>query len=112
LWAPNAALSVGLALYELVTNAVKYGALSSPSGIVNVEWEFVSDKEPGRLLLHWRESGGPPVTPPERRGFGTELLERQLRHELNGATALVFDEAGLRATLELPESAISKVESL
>jgi two-component sensor histidine kinase len=65
-------LRLTLALHELATNAVKYGALSNKSGRVHIAWEL---QEEGRLNLYWRESGGPTVAPPERKGFGSILIE-------------------------------------
>ena len=61
-------------LYELGTNAVKYGALSNAEGVVSVEWELSAKRD--CLRLQWRESGGPPVQPPQRRGFGSIMIER------------------------------------
>lgn len=81
LLAPDQAQALAMALHELVTNAVKYGALSSPGGRVKVEWRV----NPGRrLVLRWRETGGPAVKPPERQGFGTRVMERMICGQLNG----------------------------
>jgi two-component sensor histidine kinase len=65
---PMAAQSIAVAIHELTTNAVKYGALSAPTGLVRVEWRRPTD---GGLVLRWEETGGPPVRQPTRRGFGT-----------------------------------------
>jgi two-component sensor histidine kinase/PAS domain-containing protein len=97
-------LSIGLVLHELATNAVKYGALSRPEGRVRLSWQ-VEDGDEGRLLrLHWEERGGPPVTAPDRTGFGTRLIERAFAFELDGKADLAFDPKGLRleATIPLP----------
>jgi two-component sensor histidine kinase len=67
------ARNLSLALHELATNSVKYGALSAPSGAVQVSWQAA--KPGGPLNFVWRERGGPPVVPPTRRGFGSKLLE-------------------------------------
>lgn len=98
----NAALALGLVLYELATNATKYGALSVPTGHIDVSWQL-RDRE-GQQILHfqWRERGGPKVAPPARQGFGTELVQRQLRYELNGKAAMEFSEEGLEVTVEIP----------
>jgi len=81
LLAPDQAQAIAMALHELVTNAVKYGALSVPGGRLRVEWRL----NPGRqLALRWIESGGPPVKPPERQGFGTRVMERMICGQLNG----------------------------
>ena len=75
---PNQALALSLALHELATNAAKYGALSRPEGRVELRWQA----QDGRLSLSWRESGGPPVAPPSRRGFGSRLIENALCRDL------------------------------
>ncbi|MBJ7413607.1 MAG: sensor histidine kinase, partial [Phenylobacterium sp.] len=80
------------------TNALKYGALTAPKGQVAVGWQVSGE----RLRLHWRERGGPLVRPPERRGFGTRLLERGVGRELGADAMLVFDPDGVRFTLGLP----------
>lgn len=67
---PDTMLRMALTLHELGTNAAKYGALSAPQGMIHLSWRL----EAGRLILTWRESGGPPVTPPQRQGFGTTLI--------------------------------------
>ena len=85
-------------MHELATNAVKYGALSVPEGSVTVVWHV----DPGalhRLTLHWEERGGPPVSPPERKGFGTTLLNRALP---DGRITLDFRPEGLVFALEAP----------
>jgi PAS domain S-box-containing protein len=92
-----------MALHELATNAVKYGALSNGSGRVRIAWELVPPAAPERLRLSWQESGGPPVTPPERKGFGSRLIERALENGL-GSGQLDFAAQGLACTLELPLS--------
>jgi len=71
----DAALALNMALHELATNAIKYGALSGQRGRIEIRWELDSDR-PGFVLLTWRESDGPPVSTPSSRGFGTRLLER------------------------------------
>jgi two-component sensor histidine kinase len=88
---PQLALSLSLALHELATNAAKYGALSAAGGEVEVGWSA----DDGQLWLTWRERGGPPVTPPTRRGFGTRLIERGLARELGGEVKLEFTPGGV-----------------
>lgn len=99
LLAPNDAMSLGLALHELATNAAKYGALSVPTGKVSVTWEIVA---PDRVAVSWRERGGPPVKTPTRRGFGLELIEKIVSHELDSPVDLHFDEEGVSCTLTVP----------
>jgi PAS domain S-box-containing protein len=98
---PRIALSIAMALHELGTNAVKYGALSREGGIVSIAWT-VERGEETRLLLRWRESGGPPVTPPTRTGFGSRLIERSLARELAGDVQLIYAPSGVVCTIEVP----------
>ena len=84
-----------MVLHELTTNAVKYGALSAPAGRVEVTWRIVqAPSQPPLLWLEWRESGGPPVAEPTRRGFGSRFIEGSVAAELQGAARLHFDAAG------------------
>lgn len=99
---PKAAETFALAIHELATNAIKYGALSQPSGRVDVSWSVQNGGDPTELVFDWRERGGPKVAPPQRRGFGTELLERTLAFELKGKTTLAFDPSGLHCTIVVP----------
>jgi two-component system CheB/CheR fusion protein len=99
----NAALALGLVLYELATNATKYGALSVPDGHIDVSWRLDRhDEGDATLIFSWRERDGPIVSEPTRRGFGTELLQRQLRYELNGNATMDFKRDGLQVVLEIP----------
>jgi len=110
---PRAALTLAMAFHELTTNAAKYGALSSPGGRVEIRWERVGNGrgDPPLLRIEWEEKGGPAVAEPERRGFGTKLIERGVAADLEGRTALAFDPAGLRCTIDVPlESAIVERE--
>jgi two-component sensor histidine kinase len=95
------ARTLGMALHELATNAARYGALSIPAGRVAVTARVAGDGGT-RLLISWRESGGPPVKPPAQRGFGTRLIEEALAYETNGRVALAFPSDGLRCDLDLP----------
>jgi two-component sensor histidine kinase len=97
--APNDALSLGLATHELATNASKYGALSQPGGKVTVHWKLVS---PGLVRIEWQESGGPPVKAQRGRGFGTDLIERIVAHELKNPVELEFAPEGVRCVLTVP----------
>nr|WP_028135857.1 PAS domain-containing protein [Bradyrhizobium japonicum] len=100
----KAAETFALAIHELATNALKYGALSRPDGRVEITWRLEKGRDPAMFLFQWRERGGPPVKPPPRKGFGTELLERTLAFELKGDTALAFDPAGLECSIAIPLS--------
>jgi PAS domain S-box-containing protein len=95
---PKMAVTLALAIHELCTNAVKYGALSNDSGRVTISWS-VADR---RLRLVWTESGGPRVTAPRRRGFGSMMLERALASELVGSVRLEFAASGLCCTIDAP----------
>lgn len=97
--APNDALSFGLAIHELATNASKYGALSTDSGRVTVRW----NKESADVVrVEWSETGGPAVPEQRSRGFGTELIERIVAHELRHPVDLEFNPAGVRCILRVP----------
>jgi PAS domain S-box-containing protein len=95
---PKEALAIAMALHELCTNATKYGALSNEAGRVSVEWGWMD--EPHGLRLTWRERGGPPVTPPTRRGFGSRLVERTVQQDLDGDIGMDFREDGLICSME------------
>jgi two-component system, chemotaxis family, CheB/CheR fusion protein len=99
---PKAAETFALAIHELATNAIKYGALSLPVGRVDVSWRVDDAADPTQLIFDWRERGGPRVAPPQRKGFGSELLERTTAFELKGKTTLDFSPAGLRCTIAMP----------
>ena len=87
------ALGAGLVLHELSTNAIKYGALSSDAGHVAVQWAV--DADDGVVELVWREIGGPPVTPPQRRGFGSTLIERSLSTRVGNSVTIDYAPDGL-----------------
>ncbi|MDW3181853.1 HWE histidine kinase domain-containing protein [Roseobacter sp.] len=91
-----------LVVHELMTNAVKYGALSRPEGHVSVELQ----RGDNGLRVNWREDGGPEIQPPEVKGFGTTLIETSVPFELDGKVELDYHSAGLRAVLTLPESVL------
>ncbi|MDP4005532.1 PAS domain S-box protein [Methylobacterium sp. NEAU K] len=100
---PSAALSLALMLHELATNAAKYGALSTQTGRVAVTWG-VAPGPAGQetFTLAWRESGGPPVTRPTRKGFGSRLIERGLAGAVGGRAVLNYARSGLVCTLTAP----------
>jgi two-component sensor histidine kinase len=99
---PRMALALAMALQELVTNAVKYGALSNGLGHIRVHWNLIGANVPDRLRLIWEEMGGPPVHEPARRGFGTRLIERSLAHDLNGDVRIEFAPTGVRCSVDAP----------
>jgi two-component sensor histidine kinase len=92
-----------LALHELATNAAKYGALSVPAGRVHIAWR--QSESPGqeqRLVLTWRESGGPAVSQPGRKGFGHVVLEEIVPGMFGGTGTLVAVDGGMTWTLDVP----------
>ena len=99
---PQGALAFGMAVHELVTNAVKYGALSVPEGRVLASWVLDEDAARPEFVFTWREEGGPPVSPPVKRGFGTTLIERGFAYELSGDAMIEFAPAGVQARLRAP----------
>jgi PAS domain S-box-containing protein len=96
---PHIAVALALALHELATNALKYGALSAPEGQVAIDWEIEGPLTPRVLRLRWLETGGPPVKRPEKRGFGSRLIENGLAAELDGAVQLDFRPEGVRCEM-------------
>ncbi|AFL50565.1 two-component sensor histidine kinase [Sinorhizobium fredii] len=99
-------MSLSLILHELATNAIKYGALSIPTGQVCVRWEVAEASAP-HLRLVWQESGGPSVTPPASSGFGTQLIEFAVSRELGGRVELNYAPAGLRVEIVAPLGSVS-----
>ena len=98
--------SLTLALHELATNALKFGALSTDAGRVEVSWRA---RPEGGFVLSWIERGGPPVSPPSRRGFGSTLLERVTGRELGGEVRADFRKDGVRVTITADASALATV---
>jgi len=96
------ALAMAMAFQELATNAVKYGSLSVETGVVAITWSAVPSAHGRRLRLSWKESGGPPVEPPLRRGFGTRLIERGLASELAGDVRIDFAPDGVECVADVP----------
>jgi PAS domain S-box-containing protein len=101
LLSPRAALSITLALHELFTNALKYGALSNEAGTITFHWR---NDHAGSLQLEWREAAGPEVTAPAQKGFGSQLLEQTLALDLDGAVNMHYDPEGLRCIITMPLS--------
>ncbi|MCH4547223.1 PAS domain-containing protein [Rhizobium changzhiense] len=100
--ASSKVLAFGMIFHELGTNAVKYGALSVPDGQIHVTWALETGPR-GRtyLICEWQEKNGLPVTPPKRRGYGTDLIEGTSAH-LGGKAELKYDPNGLAATIKIP----------
>jgi two-component sensor histidine kinase len=99
-------MSLSLILHELATNAIKYGALSTPTGQIRVRWEVREASAPS-LRLVWQESGGPPVAPPASSGFGMQLIEFAVSRELGGRVELNYAPAGLVVEIVAPLGSVS-----
>jgi PAS domain S-box-containing protein len=104
---PRLVVAFALALHELATNATKYGALSTADGVVDLDWEVDDRLHPHSLHLTWRETGGPPVAPPSRTSFGTQLIQRVLAHEISGSAEVAYLPEGVvfKAIAPLVDSA-------
>jgi two-component sensor histidine kinase len=96
---PELAQAMAIALHESATNAAKYGSLSVAEGHVRVEWVPVADR---RLVLRWTEVGGPPVKPPTRSGFGTNVMGAMIRDHLKGQVRLDWRADSLACEITLP----------
>jgi len=101
--APSAAQTIAMAIHELATNAAKYGAFSTRSGQVSVEWSRYAD---GNLILRWIEAGGPTVRPPSRQGFGTQVIERTIQDQLDGTVRFDWRPEGLVCEIDIPAAAL------
>ena len=99
---PQAAQTLGMAIHELVTNCLKYGALSTEDGVISTRTEMRGD----RVLVEWQESGGPPVAPPSEFGFGMRVIRDLVQYELDAKVELDFRETGLVCRFDLPLDAV------
>ena len=99
---PRSTLAVAMATHELCTNAAKYGALSQPTGRVDISWRIVSSPDGDQLELRWAESGGPEVVAPTRKGFGARLVERRLAAQLGGEVQVAYEPSGVICTVRAP----------
>src|SRR5208283_1024062 len=102
---PRAALAIAMALHELCTNAAKYGALSKSEGRVTITWSISHGNE-ARLQLCWKEEGGPPVAPPEEKGFGSRLIESLLAEDLDARIDLGFRHEGVTCVIDTPAAGV------
>ncbi|MGE0055166.1 MAG: PAS domain S-box protein [Hyphomicrobium sp.] len=100
---PQASEAIGLALHELATNSIKYGALSVPTGRVEIRWTLQPSDEPQHdLVLEWQEHGGPPVTPPSSKGFGSQVLETLTARAVQGEVKALYKTEGFHWILKFP----------
>jgi PAS domain S-box-containing protein len=103
----RATQSMAIVLHELVTNALKYGALATEHGRISVCWDWQCDGQSRRrLLLEWVETTGASIVPPSHAGYGTFAIRNPIPYELGGAVDLAFDAASVRCRIELPSSAL------
>ena len=99
--------SLTLALNELATNAAKYGALSVPEGRVAIAWELRdAASATARFHMSWRESNGPPVTPPARKGFGHVVISQMVASSLRGKVTLDYAQDGLSWAIDAPSASV------
>ncbi len=104
---PEAAQNIGLALHELATNASKHGALSTPSGRIEIGWEIESRDGHRRFRMNWRESGGPEVSKPSERGFGSTVVETMVSRALDGDAQLEWKPHGIEWHLSVPATCVA-----
>lgn len=109
LLSPKQAVSLAMLLHELCTNARKYGAMSVDKGQVMLNWWTTDDARP-QLWIRWHERGGPLVSPPTRRGFGSVLLERTLAHDLDGRVTIDFKPEGLLCSIVIPHISADQMQ--
>jgi len=109
---PDAAQNVGLALHELATNASKHGALSTPRGRIDIRWALDQRESEPRFRMLWRESGGPEVREPERRGFGDTVIRAMVARALDGETKVEWRPGGLVWTLAAPATCLAPGSSV
>ena len=105
---PRVAQALGLAIYELATNALKFGALSTPDGKVHVKWEVTDEEGERQFKLTWRELGGPPAIAPKKKGFGSAIIESMIARSVLGAAAVTYTPAGLIWELTAPETGLTQ----
>ncbi|MCG6115262.1 MAG: PAS domain S-box protein [Mesorhizobium sp.] len=105
----SAAQTLALALHELATNSAKYGAFSDERGSVTVTSESRSDGEERLIVIEWRESGGPPVKPPSRQGFGTTLIEQVIKRTFQADIIVDYRPEGLVCRMTLPRAAVEAI---
>ncbi len=103
-----AAQTIGMAVHELATNAVKFGALSYSAGRISVQWQV--DTETERFRLEWKETGGPPVVAPDRQGFGTSVMKDNVIHALDADVSLLFPASGLIYNISAPLASVAEPE--
>lgn len=105
---PRVAQALGLAIYELATNALKFGALSSRDGKIHVRWGFTEDSSGRQFKLTWHESGGPPAVAPKKKGFGSAIIESMIARSVLGTATVTYAPTGLIWELTAPETGLTQ----
>jgi PAS domain S-box-containing protein len=105
---PRVAQALGLAIYELATNALKFGALSSRDGEVQVQWGVTEDNGIRQFKLTWHERGGPPAVPPKKKGFGSAIIESMIARSVLGTATVTYAPTGLIWELTAPETGLTQ----
>lgn len=98
----QASLTLAMIFHELASNAAKFGALSAAQGRLAITWSVANGVRAPTLVINWQETGGPPVSEPQRFGFGSRLLQHGIARQFKGSTRLDYDPSGLRCTMEIP----------
>jgi CheY-like chemotaxis protein len=106
---PKAFATLALVVHEMMTNSAKYGALADSTGKVEIVWKL---DQSSSLVIDWKESGGPPVQPPSRRGFGTTIIERSIPFDLKGDAELRFDLLGVHAHFVIPANYVEMITAM
>jgi len=106
---PQAYSTMALVVHELVTNSTKYGALSAAGGRVTIGWRRDAKND---LVLEWREQGGPSVSPPTRKGFGTTIIDRSVPYDLGGKASIDYDPKGVQASFWIPSRHVSEARTV
>ncbi len=99
---PKAATTLSLVIHELFTNATKYGAFSNDTGRIDIGWAQEMRPDGAFLVIRWRESGGPPVSAPTRKGFGSEMILRGIKYELRGTSTIDYRPSGVEVLVSIP----------
>ena len=105
----KAVLAVSMTIHELATNAAKYGALSNDDGQLSVSWSKVDEGDGETLVLRWKESDGPPVSPPTHRGFGSTLIHSTIADSLSGEVNKTFHADGIELFARIPMTSLRDV---
>jgi two-component sensor histidine kinase len=103
---PTAAQALGMAVHELATNAVKYGALSGAGGRVLINWSINGNGPEERFTMRWSEQGGPPIQKPTRTGFGYTMIKGAVEHGIGAGVDLNYARTGLEWTVDAPAASV------